>query len=406
MKKVSEITPKKKNRLWIAALVVTVIAILFHFALQSGFFDKILAVFEPIFIGIALAYLLNPLVKLLERLFFKLFGKRAKKPGKLRKFCRILSIFLTLILAIGLIALIVYMIVPQLYNTTAGLIKELPSMIDNTSEWYNQTVQGNDTLRSVGESALNGLKSWFNAIDTKTILNTLSVAYSAVRTLINVIVGFILAVYLLYSRETLCAQTKRLFYAFFDNDKVNAFLRTTREGHKIMSRFIIGKLIDSAIIGVLCFIAMLILRLPYALLVSVIVGVTNVIPYFGPFIGGIPSALLILLTDPLQGLIFIIMILVLQQIDGNLIGPKILGDRIGLSPFWVMFAIIVGGGLFGFPGMLLGVPVLAIIFFVVGQISDRRLTDKKMPVAVDAYIPEGDYAPPVTDEETESDEQI
>lgn len=410
MKKEMELKPRKKNRLWIVALAVTVVAILFHFALQVGYFQKLLNVLEPIIIGVVLAYLLNPLVKLLEKLFFKLFGKRARKPGRLRKLCRALSIFLSLVLAIGLISLIIYLIIPQLYSTIAGLVGDMPKMIENATKWYNETVAGNDILRDLGDRAFQGVKVWFNSIDTATILNTLLTftngAYLAVRTLIHVVVGFILAIYLLYSKETLCAQSKRLCYAFFDNKKVDNALRTTREGHRIMSRFIIGKLIDSFIIGVLCFLLMVILGLPYALLVSVVIGVTNFIPYFGPFIGGIPSALIILLTDPMQGLWFIIMILALQQVDGNLIGPKILGDRIGLSPFWVMFAIIVGGGLFGFGGMVLGVPVLAIIFFIVGQISDQRLSHKNMPVSVEAYVPEGNYVPPAPAEEERNDEQV
>lgn len=401
MTPVTDKAPKKKNRLWIAALIITVIGILFSFALRSGFFDKILSVLEPIFIGLVLAYLLNPLVKLMEKGFFHLFGKRAKKVKRMHKFCLALSIFFAMVFAVGLIALCVYLIVPQLYETIEGLVKKLPNMIEDTIKWYNQLVQGNDTIHSVEKYVLDSVKNW----DSSAILQTFtSSAYGVVRTLVNVVIGFILAIYLLYSKSSLCAHMKRLCYAFFDNDKVDAALRTTREGHKIMSRFIIGKIIDSVIIGVLCFAVMLILRLPYALLVSVIVCVTNVIPYFGPFIGGIPSALLILLTDPMQGVIFIIMIFALQQIDGYLIGPKILGDRIGLSPFWVMFAIILGGGLFGFPGMVLGVPMLAIIFYIVREVSSRRLHQKEMPIDAGSYAAEGNYVAP--SEESSSDESV
>ncbi|MBP5617737.1 MAG: AI-2E family transporter [Clostridia bacterium] len=401
MIKSTDNTPKKKNRLWIAALIITVIGILFSFALRSGFFDKILSVLEPIFIGLVLAYLLNPLVKLMEKGFFNLCGKRAKKVKRMHKFCLALSIFFAMVFAVGLITLCVYLIVPQLYETIEGLVKKLPNMIEDTIKWYNQLVQGNDTIHSVEKYVLDSVKNW----DSSAILQTFtSSAYGVVRTLVNVVIGFILAIYLLYSKSSLCAHMKRLCYAFFDNDKVDAALRTTREGHKIMSRFIIGKIIDSVIIGVLCFAVMLILRLPYALLVSAIVCVTNVIPSFGPFIGGIPSALLILLTDPMQGVIFIIMIFALQQIDGYLIGPKILGDRIGLSPFWVMFAIILGGGLFGFPGMVLGVPMLAIIFYIVREVSSRRLHQKEMPIDAGSYAAEGNYVAPA--EDSSSDESV
>lgn len=162
-------------------------------------------------------------------------------------------------------------------------------------------------------------------------------------------------------------------------------LHLTLKSNEIFGGFIIGKLIDSAIIGVLCFIGLSILNMPYALLVSVIVGVTNVIPFFGPYIGAIPSAVLIMLADPRKGLYFILFILVLQQIDGNIIGPKILGDSTGLSAFWVVFSILLGGGLFGFVGMILGVPTFAVIYYVINMLINHRLEVKKLPTETECY---------------------
>lgn len=162
-------------------------------------------------------------------------------------------------------------------------------------------------------------------------------------------------------------------------------LHLTKKSNEIFGGFIIGKIIDSAIIGVLCFIGLSLIKMPYTLLVSVIVGVTNVIPFFGPYIGAIPSAFLILLSDPKKGLYFIIFILVLQQIDGNVIGPKILGNSTGLSPFWVVFSILIGGGMFGFVGMIMGVPTFAVIYYIISMITSQRLERKNLPLTTVHY---------------------
>lgn len=379
----------KKNRFWFQLLCVALVTVLFYFMVQNSYFSVIFKTLEPITLGLIFAYLINPLMMQFERLFLKLFRKAVKKEKTRRSLCRGISIALSLILSFSVITLIVYMILPELFISISGLVKDLPAKIESTIAWYNQTVDSNETLRAVGDSVLTNIQNWVNNIDTNWIMSTAKMlttgVFSAVGTTLNVIVGIITSVYILFSKEHLVAQIKKLLYAFMEKKRVEYLIVTTREGHRIMSRFITGKIIDSAIIGVLCFVLMMILRLPYQLLVSVIVGVTNIIPYFGPFIGAIPSAMLILLTDPLKGLYFIVMILVLQQVDGNLIGPKILGDSTGLSAFWVMFAIIVGGGLFGFAGMVVGVPVLATIFYILREISNTHLAKKNLPTAVEKY---------------------
>lgn len=368
---------------WIPAVLVAIAAILFYFAIQHSYLSNVMKVLEPITIGIVLAYILNPLVILIEKPFKLLFGKLFKKDKTVASLSRGVSIFFSLTVAVTVLSLIVYMLLPELIQTISGLIKDLPAMIDRTTDWYHKTVDDNDALRAIGDNVLKGIEDWVKNIDTSIIMNTAKLltsgVFTAVGTTLDVVIGIIASVYLLFSKEVFFAQIKKVMYAFIDNKRVESLISTVREGHKITNRFIIGKIIDSAIIGVLCFILMVILQLPYQLLISVIVGVTNVIPYFGPFIGAIPSAILILITDPLKGLYFIIMILVLQQIDGNLIGPKIIGDSTGLSPFWVMFAIIVGGGLFGFIGMVIGVPVLAIIFYILRKVSNMKLEQKNLP---------------------------
>ncbi len=380
--------PRFKNVL-LPALTVTIVAILLYFIIQHSYLSTVMKVLEPITIGLVLAYILNPLVGLLEKPFKLLFGKIFKKDKTVHSLSRGVSIFSSFAIAITVLSLIVYMLLPELVQTVSGLIKDMPAMIDRTTAWYYETVDDNEMLRAIGDNLLNGVEDWVKSIDTGMIMSTAKMltsgVFTAVGTTFNVVIGIIAAIYLLFSKEVYFAQIKKIMYAFLDNKRVESIISTAREGHRITIKFLNGKIIDSAIIGVLCFILMIILQLPYPLLISVFVGVTNVIPYFGPFISAIPSSILILITDPLKGLYFIIMILILQQIEGNLIEPKIIGDSTGLSPFWVIFAIIVGGGLFGFVGMVIGVPVLAILFFILRKVSNARLEQKNLPVASAEY---------------------
>ncbi len=193
------------------------------------------------------------------------------------------------------------------------------------------------------------------------------------------LVGIIVSIYVMYGRETFARQAKKIVYALFPPKKANLVLHLGNKTNEIFGGFIIGKIIDSIIIGILCFIILSIIKMPYTLLVSVIVGVTNVIPFFGPFIGAIPCSVLILLNDPMKGLYFIIFVFLLQQFDGNILGPKILGDTTGLSSFWVITAILFGGGLFGFAGMLLGVPTFAVIYYILQLVIESRLEQKNLP---------------------------
>lgn len=201
----------------------------------------------------------------------------------------------------------------------------------------------------------------------------------------DVIIGMIISFYFLFSKEMFVRQIKKCTYAMFSSRHANLVLHFATKTNEIFGGFIIGKLIDSAIIGVLCFIGLSILKMPYTLLVSVIVGVTNIIPFFGPYIGAIPSAILIMLEDPMKGIYFIIFVLILQQFDGNILGPKILGNSTGLSAFWVIVAILLGGGLFGFVGMVMGVPTFAVLYYMVGVIMKSRLEKKELPTESSYY---------------------
>lgn len=203
----------------------------------------------------------------------------------------------------------------------------------------------------------------------------------------NVLIGIIVSIYILFSKELFLRQSKKIVYAVMNPDHANMLLHLTVKSNEIFGGFIIGKIIDSAIIGILCFIGVSLMKMPYVMLVSVIIGVTNVIPFFGPYIGAIPCTILILLSDPIKGIYFVLFILVLQQFDGNILGPKILGDTTGLSAFWVIVAILLGGGLFGFVGMVMGVPTFAVLYYIGEMLINNRLERKHLPSGSDYYDP-------------------
>lgn len=402
--------PNKKSYLTI--VIVALVIILLYFSIQRNYFGKMLAVLEPIIIGVVIAYLLNPLVKVLEKSFNKLFSKMIKKDRARRNLSRGISIGISLIALIALFTAIVSMIVPQILTSINGLIADLPSMVTDATAYYNSLVAKYDLPNRINEftawysetfgtgesqfdlsTVLTGLFSSLQASIIKSIGTVGSGLVSAFTTLFNIIIGLIVTVYLLAFKENMFGQFKKAMYAFVDRDRVDTLIENSRECNLIVTNFIVGKIIASLIVGVLCFIFMLIFRIPYVLLISVIIGLTDIIPFFGPYIGTIPSALLILLNDPIKAVYFVIMIIVIQQVESNLISPKIIGDSIGLSPFWVMFAMIFGGGMFGLVGMLLGVPILAIIFFILRNVSNRRLKDKNMPISGEVYAAAGAVDP-------------
>ena len=297
---------------------------------------------------------------------------------------------------------LVYLIIPQLYQSIETIASSMPSYIARTTAFLNRTFEDYPALLSYISSILgnlNDLTSWlkstvFDAVGS-IVTNLTSGVYGAVKAIYNVVVGIIVSVYILSDKEHFIASTKRVLYAVFTPEAVQRLLVSLDFVDNTFMRFISGKLLDSAIIGIICYIGCAIMKMPYALLVSVIIGITNIIPFFGPFIGAVPCTLIILLSDPLKGLIFVVFVLVLQQVDGNFIGPKILGNTIGVSGFWIMFAIIIGAGLFGFWGMLLGVPVFVVIYTFLNKGIERKLRRSDLPWEAEDYTGI-DYIDPVT----------
>lgn len=347
----------------------------------SDHFTTLAKVLSSILYGLVYAYLLNPFVRWTDKLLLPRLQKTKLKPEKARRLSRLAGIVVAFCMAALLIYLLVKLIVPQLITSIVGIAKLLPDYYASIEKFVVHLVEDNPQIVKYVNIALeNGYGHLENFIQNdllgrmqELVVTLTSSVYGVLRELINMVIGLVVAVYALWAKDRFLCQAKKLTVAIWEPERADRLMDQARKVDKIFNGFIIGKIIDSLIIGVLCYIGVSILKLPYAVLVSTIVGVTNVIPYFGPIIGAIPCTLLILLNSPIQGLYFVIFVLVLQQIDGNIIGPKILGDNVGISGFWILVSITVGGGLFGFTGMLLGVPVFATIYMLVADFAERAL---------------------------------
>ena len=403
----------KKYLYWgVTAFCVIACSILFYMALAYlpviGTALKSLArILSPFIWGLIITYLLSPLYKGLYQGFFlplteKLSGKKKKTSPKLAK---ALSVLLSIIVFLAMITALVYLIIPQLYSSVETIVNNSPGYIDKLSEWSKNTLANYPELRDFViekfEEINTNLFTWIR--DTilpglgSFVSNITAGVYYFLRAVYNIVIGIIVSAYLLSNMESASARAKRLCYCVFGVEWAEKIRRAIRFTDRTFMGFINGKLLDSAIIGLICYIVCAILKMPYALLVSVIIGVTNIIPFFGPLIGAIPSAFIILLVDPLKALIFVIFIIILQQVDGNIIGPKILGSSIGINGFWVMFSIILGAGLFSFWGMLLGVPVFVVIYTGITILVERKLKKRSLPVDPDDYA-DLDHIDPVTRE--------
>jgi len=371
---------EKKHRIWAVSAFLTIAAAIVFFMLLYKWTRvwEIASIFirslEPILYGLVMAYLLNPLMASIENYAtLPIMKKIIKKDSKKAKsVARGLSIVLAWIVTIAFIFALFALIFPEIYESVENFIESVPVYSENVIGAAERII---DKYPDIEEFFVDITKSMSTDLpgildSAKSLLPNLNVIlthltdsiYAVITTAMNLVVGAIVSVYILKDKEKFAAQSKKLLYSTMSYKKANNVIAFWRLTHEKFGNFIIGKIFDSMIIGVLCFVILTVANIPYAALVSVIVGVTNVIPFFGPFIGAIPSALLILLVDPVKCLTFLVIILLLQQFDGNVLGPKILGTTTGISSFWVIFAILIGSGLFGFWGMVCSVPMFAVIY--------------------------------------------
>ena len=380
------------------AFVVIILCMLCFFVLLrmddiSAVIKTILNILRPIIYGLAIAYLLHPIVKNVERYLKPWLEKHFPKMKKTQQISRGIGIFVAVVVMLAVIAALFNMLIPELYRSIRNMVLTVPGQINEALRTLTEIMSQDSAIGQFFTATLTEvtgfLQNWMRTDLLSQVNDFMSHltegVFNVVNEVMNAVIGIIVSVYVLYSKEKFSMQSKKIIYALFKPNHANMILHLTIKSNSIFGGFIIGKIIDSAIIGVLCFIGLSVLDMPYTVLVSVIVGVTNVIPFFGPYIGAVPSAILIMLSDPKMGIYFILFILVLQQLDGNVIGPKILGDSTGLSAFWVMFSILLGGGLFGFIGMILGVPTFAVIYYVVNMLINHNLEKRKLPTQTDCY---------------------
>ena len=352
---------------------------------------KILSVLSPVTWGLVITFLLNPLMQRIEQGIMLIPARSARTKSFRRLLARILGILLSEVFLLAVLVFLVRIVLPQLLDSISMLVLNIGDYANGFEAWITPLIEEtSDTVRLMVENAIDQVRDWVSSSllqdDFMKLLGNVTTGVVLVgRTLYNFILGLIVSIYLLSSKQRMIALFKKCVYALFRPVHANHVMSALREANRMFRGFVIGKIVDSAIIGVLCFIGTSLLKMPFAILVSVIVGITNVIPYFGPFIGAVPSILLILMIDPIKSLIFAVFILFLQQLDGNFIGPKILGDRTGVSPFGVLFSILVGGGLFGFIGMIVAVPTFGLIFQLGKHAVETRLRRWKMPLETSAY---------------------
>ena len=382
---------KRYTTIAIYAFLVLAAAILFHGVLTnlgmlSGVLSRISGLLTSFVYAFGIAYLLNPVLKYFEhRWLDRLFGERMGDKPK-----RGVAILLTYLFSAGVIAVFVMIVLPQLISSITGLVLKLSRYVNSADTWLPSLLQllPDDTISTAGNVVQQYAERIMSALYSmlQTLLPwLLSVSTSFASGLLKIVVGVIISIYMLMDKERFYAGLKRLWYAFLPREKADWLLDLTADANAVFGGFINGKLLDSLIIGVICFVGMSLLNMPSAMLVSVVVGVTNIIPYFGPFIGAIPSFFIILIDNPVKSLWFLVFILILQQFDGNILGPKILGNSTGLSAFWVIFSITLFGGLYGFIGMFLGVPVFSVIYMLLLRLIQSRLAAKEMPADLDSY---------------------
>ena len=402
----------KRYLYWgVTAFCVIAAALLFYFAVSKvsvigNSFSRLVQILAPFIWGLVISYLLTPLMMSIEKhLFFplskKIYKNSKKNTGK--GFARGMSVLLSEIVLVLILVALVYLILPQMLSSIQTLIQNSGIYMDNLSAWLDGLFKNyplldqyvGDLLESININLGNWLQTTLLPRLGNVVTSVTSGVYGVAKSIYNLIIGIIVSIYLLNDKEGFLAAVKRMSYSVFSVETVERIRIGLNFVDKTFMSFLNGKLLDSFIIGIICYIVCSILQMPYTLLVSVIVGVTNIIPFFGPLIGAVPSALIILMVNPTKCLIFVIFVIILQQIDGNIIGPRILGNSTGITGFWVIFSIILGGGLFGFWGMFLGVPVFVVLYSLANNLIVKKLKRSDLPWELNDYK-ELEYIDPST----------
>lgn len=376
----------------ITALSVIALGILFYFTILR--FDniikiigKILYIFRPLLYGIIIAFILTQSFNFFNRKFTKLLSKRSKDTIKVKKESKIISISISILILLLILFWIFYLLIPKLLISVVGIVEMLPDSIVKVESWLENILKGNPAIENIILTMINdSSKSILSYLSEgilpkmENIVTTVTVGLNGMYEFLrDFTIGIVFSVYLLINKNKYVSEMKKFIYTFLGIKKGNSLLQGARYSYNIFNGFIKGKLLTSVALGIVCYIAMILFKMPYAALISLIVAITNIIPFFGPIIGWVPGVILLLLINPIQALYFTIIIIVLQQIEGNILSPKIVGDSIGLSGFWVLFSIMIFGGIFGLVGMIIGVPIFAIFYHFASYQLKKYLAKKDLP---------------------------
>lgn len=392
---------KRYLRIGLTAFLVIAASICFYYLIFHGDrfsaqINALMKVVSPVMYGIIFAYLMTPMVNGIEsRILMPFFSRGGKSVSvKQKKYMRVISILLTIYIVGCLIYGFFSILIPNIAKSVRSISYQFPYYVQNLMNWSAKFLDDNPDIEKMVFSLFDKYSGEFtsylnNSIvpQMETLVRHVSLSMiSVLKLLWNFIIGIIISIYVLYSKEIFAGQAKKIVFAVFKTSTANQFIKDIRFISSTFIGFISGKIVDSIIIGIICFAGTSIMKMPYALLISVIVGITNVIPFFGPYLGAVPSAILILMVNPIKCVYFIIFILILQQVDGNLIGPKILGQSTGLSGFWVIFSITIFGGIMGIPGMIIGVPFFAVIYAMIRRITNKLLVKRGLPLETSKYL--------------------
>jgi predicted PurR-regulated permease PerM len=353
---------------------------------------------SPILTGVVLAYVINPLCMFFEKRFKRLFARSKKMSAKAKhRVSRGLSILLSILFLIAVIALLLFLIIPEFLESFNKLIGIAPSLVEKGSDWLSDLLESDNTFGQNLIEAIQGLEKtltdWFGGTLSSVISGLILGATEVAFFIVDLLVSFVVCVYALLEKNRFLGQIKKIIFAVFSPKRANDILDVARHGNSVFGKFIIGKLISSSIVGTITFLFMTAVGMPYALLSAGVIAVTNIIPFFGPFIGGIPTAFIILLTDAQYGIIYVVFLVVLQQLEGNIIEPMIMEDRTGVSKFWITSAVLFFGGVFGIVGMIFSVPIIAVLFYIIRLAVERSLARKGMPVNSMTYRTAGSVDP-------------
>lgn len=378
----------------VVAASITFYFFILRFDSVGHVISKFFNIIAPVIYGLAIAFLLNPIMMALEKLFTKLALKRNKDiTRKKSNLIRGSSIFIAVIVAILLIYLIISFLVPEIVSSLANISKTLPEQAQSLTVWATNLVEKNEFISKNFDKIISTATDYISNWAQTSVLGKIDVwlgyvtngLASAFDIVFNLVIGLACSIYLLYNKERFLAQCKKSLYAFLNKEHAKTTISICKSSLEIFTHSILGKIIDSIIIGFICFAGLKVLKMPYPVLISVIIGITNIIPFFGPWLGAIPSGLLILLTEPIQAVYFGIFILCLQQFDCNFLTPKIVGNYVGLPAFWVLVSCLIGGGFFGVMGLILCVPVFAILYQMFKGYVAHKLEKKNLPSSTDEY---------------------